>query len=286
MPTHAKHTAVDGALEAKAHAATASTSTDVAVSAVYWIQEGLLPSSAEVAHIRAHGGVVQVLDSLDTLVLLSQSNPEAAGLVVMAWSATLIDALRAYRESLQRTSVFAMPMLVVGGEFVEEDAMLWIQTGAVKHVSRTQAAQAVCEIAGILSEGTLSSIGEAVSQVWDIRAQAAMAHMQADREFFAQLLRYFFDELPQHRRALHEAWGGEPDRVKQRCHSLKGLALTLGIERLALVARKGESMGPYLQGTEIVDVVLLQQLDHEIQSTRFDVLRWLVLNSQTRTTVP
>lgn len=283
--THANHSAVNSASHVKKKARFASTPIDETFFRVDWICGSLIPSETELARIRQQGGVVQVIDSLAALGAQRSIDPEVTRLVLVDLSTALTDAMQACLEISQKTSLHAMTLVVLGDEVAEEDMMRCVLMGAVKMVSRTHAAQSVCEIAEMLFGGTDSSPRKAASQASGIHAQAAMDRMQADQKFFAKLLRYFFDELPQHRQALHEAWSHEPEQVKNRCHSLKGLASTLGIERLAEVSRKGEFMGPYLEATEIENVALLQQLDHEIQSARFDILRLLTLNQQTKATM-
>jgi HPt (histidine-containing phosphotransfer) domain-containing protein len=75
---------------------------------------------------------------------------------------------------------------------------------------------------------------------------------------------------------LQDDWFIKPQQVKHHSHALKGLALTLGLHHLAELAMLVENQSAL--GARL-DSQLLAQLESELQSAGFQILRWLQLNT-------
>jgi HPt (histidine-containing phosphotransfer) domain-containing protein len=118
------------------------------------------------------------------------------------------------------------------------------------------------------------------NKVVAIDGHSAMVRIASDHDFFGSLLRTFFDELPERRQRLHDDWNKNTTQVKHSSHSLKGLALTLGLGSLGRVAALTETLASEPDVT--LDKALLRQLEGEILSARLNILRWLFAYSDYR----
>jgi HPt (histidine-containing phosphotransfer) domain-containing protein len=109
-----------------------------------------------------------------------------------------------------------------------------------------------------------------------INSHAAMVQSQCDAAFFASLLEAFLEELPQRLKSMQKAWPHNAAEFKHHGHSLKGVAAALGLQSLHLVASKAESFAG--QAVHPKPIELMPHLEGEIQSARFQIMRWLALN--------
>jgi CheY-like chemotaxis protein/HPt (histidine-containing phosphotransfer) domain-containing protein len=116
------------------------------------------------------------------------------------------------------------------------------------------------------------------NKVVAIDSHAAMTRTFSDPGFFGSLLRAFSDELPDRLKGLLEDVVDNPVQFRHRAHSLKGLAVSLGLMSLHQIASQAEGMAS--QAGRISKAQLMVELEGEIQSARFQILRWLDLYGQ------
>lgn len=65
----------------------------------------------------------------------------------------------------------------------------------------------------------------------------ALANLAGDRELYAQVAEVFFEDMPSQLAALEGAMTGRDFPTAQRAaHTIKGMAATIGAERLRLIA--------------------------------------------------
>jgi PAS domain S-box-containing protein len=220
------------------------------------------------------GVVLHLLDSVEALALHMTSGAPQATLVLADLATATSEPMRALRGG-NGASIKSMLLLVLADTPTEEEMQTCIRAGAVDMVSARYAVNNLGAIARqhINAEGVMRV--DPNNLVTAIDGHGAMARIQSDHAFFGSLLRELFDELPQRWQLLREAWGHDPDQVKHRSHSLKGLGLSLGLTSLAQVAVQAEVLSSQSAGP--MDAALLQQLEAEMQSARFHILRWFSL---------
>jgi len=246
----------------------------------YWILDDSQQARPDAARLLQQGVVLHLLDSVAALAERMQSDATRAAvgpLLVVADLACVTSASMATLVAQGNgASMNAMVLLVLGDAVNEAAMQVCLQAGAVDMVPAPYA----LEHLGELARRHLNAQGEwrvdANNKVVAIDSWGAMERMQSDLAFFSSLLRAFFDELPLRRQLLHGDWNLDPVQVKHRSHALKGLALTLGLDRLALVASEAEHQPPHSNAAAAS--ALLQTLEGEMQSARFQILRWLALH--------
>ena len=239
---------------------------------VYWIQGPTQESRPDGDGLLQRGVVLHLLDSVEALAARLADGAALSGLVVADMASINSTAMRDLRAN-NGAGMKAMAWVVLADMATEDDMQACIRAGAVDMVPLPYALENV----GVIARKHFNAQGELRvdinNHVVAIDGHAAMARIQADLVFFGGLLRTFFDELPMRRKLLHDDWSLDPAQVKNRSHALKGLAVTLGFESLAQVARQGEALEPHPGDT--LDGALLLQLDAEMESARFQILRWL-----------
>ena len=220
------------------------------------------------------GVQLQVLESVEDLGLLLDANAPTGLLVVDQATATSA-AMRALGSGLKGASMKAMQMIALADAATDEEMRACLRAGVVDMVPN----QFALNYLNVIGKRHLNNRGERPLdeklEITAIDSQRAMKHMQADAAFFGSLLRAFFDELPARKKQLQDDWLHRPQQIKHHSHALKGLALTLGLRQLAQVAVKAETLAA--QGAAL-DAGLLEQLEGELQSAGFQILRWLALH--------
>jgi HPt (histidine-containing phosphotransfer) domain-containing protein len=214
------------------------------------------------------------------LALQLPGDPAQAVLVVADLATATSAPMRALSAlyASNGASMKSMALLVLAEAASEADMQACISAGAVDMVLPAYALEHLGALAGkhINARGELRV--NLNNKVVAIDSQGAMARIQSDQPFFGSLLRAFFDELPQRRQLLREAWSQDRDQVHHRSHALKGLAATLGLDSLEQVARQAEERVQQPGQGAAEDAGLLLQLEGEMQSARFQILRWLALH--------
>ena len=241
---------------------------------VYWLQ-GKTPQIFPDAAILLHQGVVlEVLDSVEALAARLEGQAPA-GLLVLDQETATGPALAALALASRGASMQAMPMIALAEAATEEQMHACRRAGVVDLVP----SQFALDTLDVLGKRYFDDQGQPRTDLQQnidaIDSQRAMKHMQADAAFFGSLLRAFFDELPARKKQLQDDWLHQPQQIKHHSHALKGLALTLGLRQLAQVAVKAETLAA--QGA-VLDAGLLAQLEGELQSAGFQILRWLALH--------
>jgi HPt (histidine-containing phosphotransfer) domain-containing protein len=238
---------------------------------VYWVDTAARHCAPDPASLLQSGVVLDVLESVTALVMRFEGHAPA-GLVLVQQELALSPALCTWSLLGRGASMPAMPLIAMAETVTEEDMRACIDAGFVDQLPSYFALSSL----HLLATRHLDPAGQpdvdGQEKITAIDSQSAMAHMQADAAFFATLLRAFFDELPARGKQLRDDWLRNPQQIKHQSHALKGLAPTLGLHHLAAVALRTETQAA--QG-QLLDASLLVQLEGEMQSTAFQILRWL-----------
>jgi CheY-like chemotaxis protein len=247
-----------------------------AVSALhaYWIRANPNDGLPDSADLMQQGVVLHLLDSVEALASHMADNARPASLVVADLATANSEPMRALVRQ-NGASMNSMALVVLADAVTEDDMLACIHSGAVDMLLLPYALDNL----GAISRKHINAQGELRmdpnNKVVAIDGHGAMERIQSDLPFFGDLLRAFFDELPQRWQLLRDDWNLNPDQVKHRSHALKGLAVTLGLESLAQVARQVEALEPHPGEPIVPNEGLLLQLQGEMQSARFQILRWL-----------
>jgi CheY-like chemotaxis protein/HPt (histidine-containing phosphotransfer) domain-containing protein len=266
--------AVPDAIPALPQPGTAHSSAAVVTAQpmhAYWIRATALQIVPDLVTLLKQGVLLQVLDSVESLEsLLAAGAP--AGLLVLDRATVTSAALHASGRSSNGASMKVMPMIALADAPTEEEMLACRRAGVVDMVPHQFALKYLPEIGKrYLDEQGVPRV-DLHQNIAAIDSRRAMAHMQADAVFFGSLLRAFFDELPGRTKQFQDDWSGNAQQLKHHSHSLKGLARTLGLHELAEVAVQIEVQGA--QGAS-PDAALLTQLEGELESAGFQILRWL-----------
>jgi PAS domain S-box-containing protein len=248
----------------------------------YWVRTQALQAAPDAAAWLQQGVVLRVLESLEALALLLEEGAPA-GLLVLDLETATSAAWRALGRRSIGASMKAMPLIALADAPTEEEMRACRRAGAVDSVPTAFALKHL----KLLGNRFLNEHGEPQTdlhqEIAAIRSAPAMAHMQADVPFFGSLLRAFLDELPARKQQIQSDWYRDPQQVKHHSHALKGLAMTLGLQHLADAAVHTETLATQ---TAALNTDLLVQLEGEMQSAGFQILRWLHLHKDVLETTP
>ncbi|WP_296509932.1 PAS domain S-box protein [Rhodoferax sp.] len=233
----------------------------------YWI--GGQAAAPDAAALLQQGVLLHLLDAEE---LAAVQAPEGHAALLLADLATATGAR--LRDWAGHHSAGTRALVVLAESVTEEQMQACIDAGAVDLVPTAYASAQL----GVIARKHLDAQGalrtDPHNKVPGIDAHGAMARTQTDLSFFGSLMHAFYEELPQRRAQMQQAWSHEQDQIKLRCHSLKGLAATFGLQSLAQVALQAENQSQQAPP----DAALLLQLDAEMQSAGFQILRWLTLH--------
>ena len=242
----------------------------------YWICSSARQALPDATALLQQGVVLQVLESMDALASLLQAGAPA-GLLVLESEQAIGAAMRAPGGSGQGASMAAMPMIAVADAPTEVHMRACLRAGAIDMVPTPFALHHL----GLLGTRWLNAQGapraDFKTEVAAIASQRAIQQLQSDLPFFASLLRVFYDELPARQRQLQSDWQLSAQQIENYCHALKGLAMTLGLHQLSDVARCVED---HAAQAPALDARWLVQIEAELQSAGFQVLRWLQLYAE------
>jgi CheY-like chemotaxis protein len=243
-------------------------------SQVYWVSTTAQPTEAERTALLQKGVALNVLESVEALASLRETNAPAGMLVVDQAIATSPE-LRALGTGRTGVSMKAMPVIALAEVATEVEMRECMLAGAVDMVPRQFALNCLNALAARYLDEQGQPRADVQRKVAAIDSQHAMQHMQSDVTFFGSLLHAFFEELPGRKKQLQDDWLHKPQQIKHHSHALKGLALTLGLHHLAELARQVENQSA--PGARL-EPELLAQLEGELQSAGFQILRWLQLH--------
>ncbi|MEI8168114.1 MAG: PAS domain S-box protein [Rhodoferax sp.] len=220
------------------------------------------------------GVQLQVLESVEDLGLLLDANAPTGLLVVDQATATSA-AMRALGSGLKGASMKAMQMIALADAATDEEMRACLRAGVVDMVPN----QFALNYLNVIGKRHLNNRGERPLdeklEITAIDSQRAMADTESDVKFFGSLLQAFFTELPVRKMQIKEDWSLNPQQVKHHIHALKGLAMTFGMHQLVDVVVRIEA---HAAQSNALDASMLEQLEGEIQSAGFQILRWLQLN--------
>jgi HPt (histidine-containing phosphotransfer) domain-containing protein len=260
---------------------------EVPTLCVCWVRRDPQQATPDAARLLRQGLVLQVLDSVEALASHTASVADPVVLVLADLANATSAPLRALHAQAQdSTRMGRLAMVVLADTVTEADMLACLHAGAVDMVPMPYALDHLEAIARkhITTQGTWQV--DVNNRLVAIDAQAAMERMQADVPFFGSLLRAFCDELPQRQQTLRNDWSLGPSQVMHHCHTLKGLALTMGLKSLAQMASLAETRAQHAARQGEVDPALLLQLEGEMQSARFHILHWLSLHPDCAATTP
>ncbi len=243
-------------------------------SQVYWVSTTAQPTEAERAALLQKGVALNVLESVEALASLRETNAPA-GLLVVDQAIATSPELRALGTGRTGVSMKAMPVIALAEVATEVEMRECLLAGAVDMVPRQFALNCLNALGARYLDEQGQPRADVQQKVAAIDSQHAMQHMQSDVTFFGSLLHAFFEELPGRKKQLQDDWLHKPQQIKHHSHALKGLALTLGLHHLAELARQVESQSA--SGARL-EPELLAQLEGELQSAGFQILRWLQLH--------
>ncbi len=240
----------------------------------YWIRTTQFQSSPVDTTLLKQGVFLQVLTSIEALVFLLETDTRA-GLLVMDQATATSAPMRDLDTGTLGVRLKAMTMIVLADDPTEEEMRACLRAGVID-MFPTQFAMRYLElICKRYFNDQGEPIGDDIQKVSAIDSERSMARAEIDVQFYGTLLRDFFDELPARKKNIEEDWDPNPQQIKQHIHSLKGLAMTFEIHQLAKIAVRIEAA----TRENSLDAVLLLQLEAEIQSAGFQILRWLQLHN-------
>jgi HPt (histidine-containing phosphotransfer) domain-containing protein len=250
---------------------------------VYWIRSSFELTEPDPTPHLQQGITLQVLDSVSEYVAhLADGFADSSLLVVDMSTATSEPMHKLLLDNVENMKFAAW---VVRSDVMPESAIQdFVNAGALDWVPSTFARDYLEEI----FKKHFSSTGrlrlDPNNQVAAIDSHAAMSRSEMDVAFFGSLLRIYFDDLPKLIPLLRHDWSNDTDRFRRRSHSLKGVAATLGLSSLYQVASRAEFIVPDADGR--LDSRLMVQLEGEMQSAIFQILRWLTLNEKATEVIP
>ena len=252
----------------------------------YWVRGNPQDALPDAASLLQHGVVLQLLDTVAALETLIVSGATQGALIVLDLATATSEPMRTLCGQVNGADMNTMAMVVQADAVTEVDMQTCLSAGVVDMVPLAYAR----DYLGVIARKHINAKGElrvdVNNKVVAIDTQGAMERMESDLAFFGSLLRAFFDELPLRRQLLHDHWRLDPGQVMHRSHALKGLALTLGLKSLATVASQAELFAQNPDANGAASAALLLQLEGEIQSARFQILRWLTQYLQSAMVVP
>lgn len=266
-------------LAAVAHTSTYAANpedTETEPMHVYWLQskpERPLPDTAD---LQLQGVLLQELDSVEALAALDAKGTPP-GLLIVEHAVAISPALQSLVTRGNGASMPAMQMIALADAATEDDMLACHRAGIVDLLPIHYALNHLPEIC----QRHLAPSGERHADVSArepiIDSRRAMEQMQSDAAFFGSLLQALFEELPTRTKQLRDCWFSNPKQVKHLAHSLKGLALSLGLRHLATLTALTETLSTQEAKLE---ADLLADLEGELQSTGFQIVRWLQMNQE------
>jgi len=241
---------------------------------VYWVRA--IPSQAvpDPATLQQQGVALQVLESVDALASVLGADAPAS-LIVMDLATAISAPMRALRDNSYAFGMNAMQIIALADAATEAEMRAGMDAGAVDIVPH----QFAFNHLEAISNKYLNEQGDrrvnVTGEITAIDSHNAMKRTQSDPQFFGTLLRAFFDELPVRTKQIQNDWHTHPKEIKHHIHALKSLAMTFGLHHLAKVAVATEA---HCTQVGHLETALLHQLEGEIQSAGFQILRWLNLH--------
>jgi HPt (histidine-containing phosphotransfer) domain-containing protein len=239
---------------------------------IYWIEGHAQDCAPKTGNLTQQGATLHMVDSVAHLATSLAAGVSQAVLVIAGMETATSGAMQTLGTSRQG-GMNSLGLVVLADDATEATICTCIRSGAIDMVPLRYACDYLNDLLKkhINPQGTLRVDPDNI--VAAIDGHAAMARIASDRDFFGSLLRTFFDELPERRQRLHDDWSKDTTQVKHSSHSLKGLALTLGLGSMGKVAAQAETLASEPGAT--LDAALLLQLEGEILSARLQILRWL-----------
>lgn len=239
---------------------------------IYWIAGPAQGRPSEITALIPQGASLHIVDSVAQLEISLAANASQAVLVMADMETALSDAMNNL-SSARQGSMSSLALVVLADDATEASMCSCIRSGAIDMVPLSYARDYLSDIVNKHITSTGAFRIEPDNKVVAIDGHGAMARIASDHDFFGSLLRTFFDELPERLQRLRDDWSQNTTQIKHSSHSLKGLALTLGLGSLGKVAAQAETLASEPGAT--LDAALLLQLEGEIQSARLSILRWL-----------
>jgi HPt (histidine-containing phosphotransfer) domain-containing protein len=243
-----------------------------------WLGRAAPQSPVDAASLRQVGVALACFGSVEALALGLEGRAPI-GLLVADLDLATSPALRAWATGRGAASLHAMPILTVADVAdvaTEVQLHACIRAGVVDIVVRPFALTHLLALGQRARDAQAQAQRDGPLTIAAIDSQRAMAHMQADAAFFGSLLRAFLDELPHRKKQLQDDWSRSPQQIKHHSHALKGLAMTLGLHHLAEVAARVEALAAH---GAVLDAALLLELEAEMVSAGFQILRWLQVHA-------
>ena len=239
---------------------------------IYWIMGHAQCSRTETTYLIPQGVTLHMMDSVEQLAASLSAGSSQAVLVIADMETATSEAMQTLSTARQG-GMNSIGLVVLADDATEATMCTCIRCGAVDMVPLNYVRHYLADLIKkhITPTGTFRTDPD--NKVVAIDGHSAMARIASDHDFFGSLLRTFFDELPERRQRLHDDWSKDTTQVKHSSHSLKGLALTLGLGSMGKVAAQAETLASEPDAT--LDAALLLQLEGEILSARLHILRWL-----------
>jgi HPt (histidine-containing phosphotransfer) domain-containing protein len=239
---------------------------------IYWINSHAEGCHAEIVNLTQQSATLHTVDSVAQLADNLAISDSQTVLVIADIEAATSEAMRTL-STAGLGKITSISLIVLADDATEAAMCTCIRLGAIDMVPQRYAQDYLDDLVKkhITPQGTLRVDPD--NKVITIDGHGAMARIASDHDFFGSLLRTFFDELPERWQRLHDEWNTDTTQVKHSSHSLKGLALTLGLGSMGKVAALAETLASEPGAT--LDAALLLQLEGEILSARLNILRWL-----------
>jgi HPt (histidine-containing phosphotransfer) domain-containing protein len=178
---------------------------------------------------------------------------------------------------LQGQKFKSEPWLVLADTPSQDDMLQAIEAGISDMLPYDYACTELLRSDSMLADpGSFPLTAQGVP-VSSISADQAMQRMMTNADFYAQLLQAFYEEIPERMQTLREVWPGDVGQVKHHCHSVVGIALSLGLDALADVAREAERYANSVIKAEgeLQDNTHLVRMLGVMQSARYQMLLWM-----------
>jgi HPt (histidine-containing phosphotransfer) domain-containing protein len=250
---------------------------------VYWIRSSFeLTEPDPTLHLQ-QGITLQILDSVNEfLAHLADGFADSSLLVVDMSTATSEPMHKLLLDNVESRKFAAW---VVRSDVIPESAIQdFVNAGALDWVPSTFARDYLEEIVKKHFSETGRLRLDPNNQVVAIDSHTAMLRSDTDVAFYGSLLRTYFDELLKLIPLLRQDWSNDTDQFRRRSHSLKGISATLGLSNLYQVASRAEALVLGVGGS--LDTQLMVQLEGEMQSARFQIMRWLTLSDKVMEVMP
>ena len=243
---------------------------------IYWIESQAQRCQLNAANFTLQGATLHTVSSIPKLTTELDADCGQTVLILVDVETATSEAMQSFSAARHATA-HSTGLVVLADEATEATLLKCVHSGAIDMVPHRYAQDHLAALVNkhINPQGTLRTHPD--NKLVAINSHDAMARIASDHDFFSSLLRAFFDELPERKQKLHNDWDKNNAQIKHSSHSLKGLALTLGLASLGKVAADAEILASEPGAT--LGAALLAELDGEILSARLNILRWLFVYS-------